>query len=369
MTTDLAPTTPGLVPGDLDARLRFVSALADAGALPPAFRKRPADLLLVASYADDLGLGFASALSSLYVVDGKVTLSASLVASLVRRAGHRLRTTTTYDADGRPTIVATIVRADDPGWSAVSTWDLERAGRAGLAARDTWRKYPEQMLRARAITEAAREACPEVLSGLYLADEVAADPVPGVVERTDAVDDSPRRERPSTAADATRDAMGYPRREDRRASPGQLRAIGARLGAIGVRDAEHRSEVVRIVLGRERRHTSARQMTAVEASAVLEASADDLTAAAELAWANLTSTDPDADPHAPDDVEAAPIEAADVEEVVDAILEDDADPDGIVEHAVDADVVEGTAGPSRAAGPPARPTLSSDAAAVEGGAS
>jgi hypothetical protein len=199
MSTDLATiTTPTLVPSDLDARLRFVSALAEAGSLPPAFRKRPADLLLVASYADDLGLGMASALSSLFVVDGKVTLSASLVASLVRRAGHRLRTTTAHDDEGAPTITATIVRADDPEWSAVAVWDLPRAQRAGLAGRDSWRKYPEQMLRARAVTEAAREACPEVLSGLYLADEVSDAPARSDDALTSAVERTHGRPAPTS---------------------------------------------------------------------------------------------------------------------------------------------------------------------------
>ena len=64
MTTDLEIVNgPTLVPVDLDARMRFVAALSDAGALPAPFRKRPADLLLVASYADDLGLGMAFGLT------------------------------------------------------------------------------------------------------------------------------------------------------------------------------------------------------------------------------------------------------------------------------------------------------------------
>ena len=43
-STDLARVTPS---GDeLAARMTFARALADAGTLPPAYRKRPADLLL-----------------------------------------------------------------------------------------------------------------------------------------------------------------------------------------------------------------------------------------------------------------------------------------------------------------------------------
>lgn len=345
MTTDLVPTTPGLVPGDLDARLRFVAALADAGALPPAFRKRPADLLLVASYADDLGLGFASAISSLYVVDGKVTLSASLVASLVRRAGHRLRTTTTYDDAGRPTIVATIVRADDPEWSAVATWDLDRATRAGLAGRETWKRYPEQMLRARAVTEAAREACPEVLSGLYLADEVAAEPV--TVERAD-VD--------PVAAPAPADAARQTPPSD-----AQMRATWARLHRHHPRDEVAARWAIALVLGRSTYVDSLPALGRVAVSRFLSASDDDVAAAVALA-----SSDPVTYAH-PDDRD----DVIDVDEVVDAVLVDDADPDGIVADALADDVAaadEALGGvlsaPARAAvdatRPPRRPRLSTD---------
>lgn len=219
---------------------------------------------------------------------------------------------------------------------------------------------------------ALRRAFP--VSGLAVLDEIHdAAPVDVVVDDAPLEDRSAPR-RSSSTMDRTRDAMGLPRKGDTRpATPGQLRAIGARLGSLNVRDPEHRAEVVRIVLGLERRHASARDMSAAEASAVLDASADDLEAAAELAWSTLTTTDPDDDPHAPagDDVEDAELV------VEDALVDPDVDPDLLVDT-LDADVVEELVDPDcrggkhsscvggpcscrcHADGPPARPRLSTD---------
>jgi hypothetical protein len=52
------------------------------------------------------------------------------------------------------------------------SWDMERAKKAGLAAKDMWSKYPRQMLRARVISEGIRATNPAVASGIYTPEEV-----------------------------------------------------------------------------------------------------------------------------------------------------------------------------------------------------
>jgi hypothetical protein len=51
-------------------------------------------------------------------------------------------------------------------------WDMERAERAGLAGRQTWRKYPRQMLRSRVVSEGVRTVAPLATSGVYTPEEV-----------------------------------------------------------------------------------------------------------------------------------------------------------------------------------------------------
>ena len=64
-----------------------------------------------------------------------------------------------------------IVRADDPDYTFSVTWDMAKAQQAQLSGKENWRKYPMAMLTARAITECARDACPEALFGVVYTGE------------------------------------------------------------------------------------------------------------------------------------------------------------------------------------------------------
>jgi hypothetical protein len=52
-------------------------------------------------------------------------------------------------------------------------WNMKRAAAAGLGTKDMWRKYPRQMLRARAVSEGIRTVCPMATSGMYVPEEVS----------------------------------------------------------------------------------------------------------------------------------------------------------------------------------------------------
>lgn len=169
----------------LAAKVQYAKLLADSGLLPSAYRKQPANVLYAIEYGDMLGLPPMAAITGVHIIDGKPSASAGLISALVRRAGHKLR----IRGDGKQA-VAQIIRSDDPGFTYEATWTLDRAVTAGLCtlkdgkpyARDSkgrplaWEKYPAAMLKARAITEVARDACEEALFGLhYTPEELGAD--------------------------------------------------------------------------------------------------------------------------------------------------------------------------------------------------
>lgn len=182
---DIATTRQGqFVPANLDERVRFAQLMADADMLPRQYRERPANVLLAMEYGDSLGIPYAQAISTINVIEGKPSASAALISALVRRAGHRLR----ISGDDEHA-VATIVRSDDPEFEYRSEWTVARAERAGLCqVRDgkpyarsqggkvlPWEAYTAALLKARAITEVAREACQEALMGVqYTPEELGA---------------------------------------------------------------------------------------------------------------------------------------------------------------------------------------------------
>jgi hypothetical protein len=157
-------------PTEMDSMLRFAKALADGNLLPRSYQKNPANILWAMEYARTLNITPIAAMAGVHVIDGKPTASSALISALVRRAGHKLRIT-----GDEKSATCTIVRSDDPDFTFSVTWTIEEARIAGLAGKDVWKKYAPAMLKARAITACARDACQEALFGLlYTPEELGA---------------------------------------------------------------------------------------------------------------------------------------------------------------------------------------------------
>lgn len=162
--------------GDLIPRgLHSITRRPDGSAGPAA--PSPGKVLLVMETGAMLGLHPIAALQGVHIIEGKATLSPALMSAVVRKAGHRLRVSTDGDvAAGTFTATAELVRSDDPDFTYRATWTVDRATRAGLASKDVWKKYPEAMCKARAISEVCREGAEDALMGVhYTPEELSAD--------------------------------------------------------------------------------------------------------------------------------------------------------------------------------------------------
>lgn len=163
---------------------QFAETLANTPLLPDAYRRQPASVLWAMEYGRALGLDVVTTITTIHVIKGKPTQSADLMLSRAREAGHRVRIRPERD---RCTVA--IQRHDDPDDETVIEWTLDDAVTACLCemrngrpySRDdknrpqSWEKYPRAMLRSRAIAEAVRTACPEVLHGaIYTPEELGA---------------------------------------------------------------------------------------------------------------------------------------------------------------------------------------------------
>lgn len=159
----------------LDQQINYAKAMAVSNLLPVAYQNHPENVLVALEQGRALGIAPIQAMNQINVIKGKPALSADLIAALVRRAGHRLR------VEGDDTYAqATVIRADDPDYIPKPVrWDMERAKRAGLLGNPSWQKYPAAMLRARAISEAARAWANDALYGfIYTPEELDNNWVP-----------------------------------------------------------------------------------------------------------------------------------------------------------------------------------------------
>lgn len=152
----------------LEASVDYARKLSASDLLPKSYQGKPQNVLLAIEHGRSLGIAPITAINMVHVISGKPSASAQLIGALVRRAGHTLR----VKGDNQ-SATCKIIRSDDPEFEFAVTWTMERAKTAKLLANPTWASYPEAMLKARAITECARDACPEVLAGIaYVAEEI-----------------------------------------------------------------------------------------------------------------------------------------------------------------------------------------------------
>lgn len=157
--------------GGIAEMIQWSQAMAAGDLLPAQYRRKPANLMFAAEYADALGISRIHVLTSIAVINGRPSPSADLMAAMVRKAGHRLRVT---GDDSHA--VAELIRADDPEFVFRAEWDMGKARQAGLLDKSgPWRLYPAAMLKARAISEVVRMGAQEVMAGgIYTPEELGA---------------------------------------------------------------------------------------------------------------------------------------------------------------------------------------------------
>ena len=176
-------------------RLQHAQAVAQSTLIPDGYRNQPANVLWAMDLADALGIPFPQVIQTMVVMRGRMTMSADIMAAVVRRAGHKLRI-----REHGLSVTATLIRQDDPDYEFSATWDEAKARQAGLwGQRGPWTQYPAQMLRSRAITEVCRQGASDALAGtVYSPDEL--EPTEGGTDAADA--EAPAAARHASAADA-----------------------------------------------------------------------------------------------------------------------------------------------------------------------
>nr|DAX69290.1 MAG TPA: RecT protein [Caudoviricetes sp.] len=197
-TTTPAPApTPGFsyITAGLQERADYIARLAPSTILPTAYRGNAANAFVAAETGAALGLEPLQALASIAVINGRATLSSDLMAAVIRRAGHTLRIV----ENSPESVTATLIRADDKTFKFEVTWDKDKATKAGLwGQRGPWSQYPTQMLRARAITEVARQGASEALMGMIYSPEDFGATITdtGEVLEAEVVDEAPTPAKP-----------------------------------------------------------------------------------------------------------------------------------------------------------------------------
>ncbi|TDD45409.1 hypothetical protein E1286_24130 [Nonomuraea terrae] len=279
---------PAVREDSLPERQEYAKALSVSNLLPKQYQGQPGNVLYAVEFGKSLGISTMAAILGVHIIDGRASASAGLISALVRDAGHKLRVWVERDQNGQVVkAIATIHRRDDPDFEFRAEWTMRRASDAGLTSKQVWKNYPEAMLKARAISEVAREACEEALRGVgYTPEELGAE-----VNADGSVVVTTAAARPNAPGQTIRGAVAPaepaapagngPAPEvapttdtaERMISPAQLKKMGAAMREAGLTDRDAALAFVNEVLQRpaDQQVTSRNELTLDEAFAVIEA--------------------------------------------------------------------------------------------------
>lgn len=190
--SDLVPYQPQWV-ATLEPVAHLAAQIANTEFVPGSMRGNVAKVTACVLFGQELGLGPLQSLAKIDIIDGRPAPKAELARALVLAAGHEIvvsdLTATKCTVRGR--------RRGSDEWTSV-TWTLDDAKRAGLDGKQNWRKWPRQMLAARATAELARLVFADCLGGVSLFAEELEDDT-----------------EPSATASSPQDAPGAPKRTRR----------------------------------------------------------------------------------------------------------------------------------------------------------
>ena len=177
MTTALTPTQGALVAqplvglpteADWDRIVSMGATLAQSGLVPVKTPEAAAAIVLKGA---ELGIAPMQSFSHISVIQGKPTCSAELQLALLARGGVEFR----WINDGSDG-TAVIEFSHPKRGTVCGQFSMDDAKRAGLATKDNWKKWPRNMLRARAISDGARAIGADFLAGMsYTPEEMGAE--------------------------------------------------------------------------------------------------------------------------------------------------------------------------------------------------
>lgn len=159
--------TASYVISQVEPLARMADLYAKGGLVPTALIGNSAAVFTILTAGVELGIGPATALRAIHIIEGRATLSAGIMVGLAMMAGVAFE----YQQQDATACRIKWTRGESSG---VVTFTMADAKLAGLADKANWKRYPAAMLTARCQSMAARQSAPDRLAGLYAPEELGA---------------------------------------------------------------------------------------------------------------------------------------------------------------------------------------------------
>ena len=164
----------GLQLTNMDEAWRFAAAVVRSGLAPRGIETQE-KVFIAVQMGMELGLPPMAALQNIAVINGRPSLWGDAVLGLVQSSGN----CESYSEESIGTMgeddfgFTAKAKRRDNGSTFSNTFTVAHAKRAGLWGKQgPWTQYPDRMLKMRARSFTVRDAFPDVLRGVGVAEEV-----------------------------------------------------------------------------------------------------------------------------------------------------------------------------------------------------
>lgn len=238
-----------IVPTNIEEVFRLATAIAKSG-LAPNGMKSPEQITIAIMHGMEIGLPPLQAVQRIAVVNGRPTIWGDAIPALLLSRGFRLKETMEGEGDKR-FARCEITRPD--GGKVVGTFSVDDAKTAGLWSKQgPWKQYPDRMLKMRARGFAARDGAADVLSGLYLREEIEGEAMRDITPAKAStalldIPDIPEEPEPDESADS-QEAVLRELQDKLEAEPARAAEIERDYGsAIMAMDADGREAAIEMI--------------------------------------------------------------------------------------------------------------------------
>jgi hypothetical protein len=183
-------TTAGVAPlvlRNLNEYQRFAQVAIAAGIGSDGDnRTSVAKAVIAIEYGAEMGIPPMHALQGVYIVHGKPAMQYAMIGALIKSSG-RYNYKVEHHSDEACRIIFYQLWEGTFQECGPSMFSIDDAKTAGLLGSQPWKKYPRNMLFARALTNGARWYCPDIFGGaVYTPEELehteAPEPAPEAAE-------------------------------------------------------------------------------------------------------------------------------------------------------------------------------------------
>lgn len=167
MSTEIVKRPSG---GTSSDPVQLGQVLAQSGYFSDA--KQAAQAAVKVMAGQEIGLPPVASMTGVYIVQGRVTIGANLMAALMRKHPDYDYRVTEHTPEACEIVV--LYKDEKAG---TSRFTIEDAKKANLVKNGPWTQHPRNMLFARAISNAAKWYAPDVFAGnpVYTPDELGAE--------------------------------------------------------------------------------------------------------------------------------------------------------------------------------------------------